>query len=802
MREARTMISAARGLTLALALIALVGARTARADEPAPDKEQATEAPPPGASPALMGEVDVEELVKSAMKTEVTVQEAPAIVSVITGDQIQNMGYRTLADAVGSIPGFQVYGFGNYFALTANPRGINQSALVLRDGLDLTNRGTGTNTLAENIPIEMVRRVELVSGPGGVLWGSNSFIGVINIVSKTADDIEGVEASAGYGTGPGYPDAFKAYAIGGAKFFDDELKVLLHVSYQTHRAFDRDFPWQSFAMSAPPNPMAPQLTTGPASLTDGARSHFLSHEGNIQFGDLSLHWAIPWSDYTIAVDASGNILPTGLPEDAIDCTNPANKLACSNRVDPDRAARGSDVAIHQQYATLRYKRRLLADKLRIEGAVSYIRNVLEFKRYVIPRPSGLAPGGGIVSQGFTSHRVGGTFDGDIVLPWSTRLLVGGEFYYDWLPENIAHAYSDPSVLANATFRCPLDAAGKILVDDQGRLCPLVANFSTNRFTGGVFAVAQSRVHPTLMLDAGVRVQYYAGKRGLDPTILGSGGAVWSFLPDWNLKVNYASGFRPPDLHKTDSNGDTVNWGGNPFLEVERSQTVMGEINTRLLRDYKGIRRLALRADYSYTWLSNLMEVSGGVYRNVSDAGIHSGELLAELYFKRGHYFSMGYTFLDIAHSEKGKLRSVPNQWFVLQGMANLWDRRLFVSTNVKLIGSMEDYNKVPNADFPGGKLFTGETTTTGGTVVPEANDALTARPTDLVVDRISPTALWNAKVFFLLPEHGLRFDADAYNILNVKTPQSDNFMDQTALLEYLPQPRPGISFFLSATYSL
>ena len=53
--------------------------------------------------------------------------------------------------------------------------------------------------------LETIKSIEVVTGPGGVLWGANSFLGIVNLISKDADDINGLEAGIGYGDGDGSP---------------------------------------------------------------------------------------------------------------------------------------------------------------------------------------------------------------------------------------------------------------------------------------------------------------------------------------------------------------------------------------------------------------------------------------------------------------------------------------------------------------------------------------------------------------------------------------------------------------------
>ena len=134
------------------------------------------------------------------------VEEAPGIVSVITDEEIRRMGARTLSDVLAIIPGFEV--------LTDNlgrsriavrgivsPRGTSESVLILFNGRRLNDHLSGGSTVANpEIPVYNLKQIEVIRGPGSALFGANAFAGVINLVSYTSKNFEGVEVSAAGGT--------------------------------------------------------------------------------------------------------------------------------------------------------------------------------------------------------------------------------------------------------------------------------------------------------------------------------------------------------------------------------------------------------------------------------------------------------------------------------------------------------------------------------------------------------------------------------------------------------------------------
>src|SRR5262245_7072875 len=200
-----------------LALIIVVGvARTAAAQDVPPELElqPVTEAAEVQASTAI----DLESVVTSAAKSATTVQEAPAIVTIVTADDIRRWGFRDMNDVLTSVPGwFHSDSSGENFQGSA-PRGIVQGSLMLHDGIPMFDPFGNDNAVNRALPLESIKRVEIVTGPGGVLWGAQSYLGIYNIITKDADDVPGtVEGSVGFGDGRGDRSDFRAWLMTGLR---------------------------------------------------------------------------------------------------------------------------------------------------------------------------------------------------------------------------------------------------------------------------------------------------------------------------------------------------------------------------------------------------------------------------------------------------------------------------------------------------------------------------------------------------------------------------------------------------------
>ena len=146
-----------------------------------------------------------DELFISATQSARTLGKAPAIATVITDQQLKNMGARNIFDALVTVPGFG-YSYMNTISTESDieVRGIKsrmEKVLLMIDGHRINNPFFGSfNHLFDGFPIEQIKRIEVIRGPGSALYGANAFVGVINIIMKKAGDIDGVTLKAGAGS--------------------------------------------------------------------------------------------------------------------------------------------------------------------------------------------------------------------------------------------------------------------------------------------------------------------------------------------------------------------------------------------------------------------------------------------------------------------------------------------------------------------------------------------------------------------------------------------------------------------------
>jgi len=157
-------------------------------------------APHAGAqSAAELDQLLGQSIVSTPSKGSETDTTAPATSSVITADELRRFGIRTLDEAIDYLSlgmatsnpghvaelgarGVQLNGdYGNHVLLLVDGHAVNEPW----NGTAYFDRGAG-------VPFEMIDHIEVMLGPGSVLYGSQAMLGVVNIVTKRARDFRGL----------------------------------------------------------------------------------------------------------------------------------------------------------------------------------------------------------------------------------------------------------------------------------------------------------------------------------------------------------------------------------------------------------------------------------------------------------------------------------------------------------------------------------------------------------------------------------------------------------------------------------
>jgi outer membrane receptor for ferrienterochelin and colicins len=165
--------------------------------------------------------------------------DAPASISVVTAEEIQKHGYRTLADVLRNVRGFYVINDRDYTYVgirgVSKPGDYNARILFLLDGHRVNDNifdgaYVGTEFLVD---VDLIDRIEIIRGPNSSVYGTGAFVAVINVITKRGRDRNATELS----TEAGSWHSYKGRLSYGNRF-DNGLETLLSGSFynsQGHR---------------------------------------------------------------------------------------------------------------------------------------------------------------------------------------------------------------------------------------------------------------------------------------------------------------------------------------------------------------------------------------------------------------------------------------------------------------------------------------------------------------------------------------------------------------------------------------
>jgi iron complex outermembrane receptor protein len=142
-----------------------------------------------------------EDLVVGASKYKQSVREAPAAVTIISARDIEQYGWRDLADVLRSVRGFYVTNDRNY--KYAGVRGFgpvgdyNNKILLLLNGHRVNEGFSFTAGIENTVPIDLdnIKKIEIIRGPGSALYGASAVFAVINVITKTGKELDGFKVS-------------------------------------------------------------------------------------------------------------------------------------------------------------------------------------------------------------------------------------------------------------------------------------------------------------------------------------------------------------------------------------------------------------------------------------------------------------------------------------------------------------------------------------------------------------------------------------------------------------------------------
>lgn len=146
-----------------------------------------------------------EEVISIATGSAQPISRAPAVATVITAKDIKQIGATDIDEALETVPGLHVSRRTRQNLPIYTFRGVydqnNPQVLVLINGISINNLFVGDRGQAwGGMPVEAISRIEVIRGPGSAVYGADAFAGVINVITKDASEIDGVEVGSRLGS--------------------------------------------------------------------------------------------------------------------------------------------------------------------------------------------------------------------------------------------------------------------------------------------------------------------------------------------------------------------------------------------------------------------------------------------------------------------------------------------------------------------------------------------------------------------------------------------------------------------------
>jgi len=428
--------------------------------------------------------------VYGASKLEQKATEAPASVTVITADEIKKYGHRTLADVLQSVQGFNVSYDRDYAFLGARGLSLgdfNDRMLLLVDGHRVNNNyndgaAIGTDFILD---VDLIDRVEVIRGPGSVLYGNNAFFGVINVVTRRGQQLNGVEASTEYGSF----DTYKTRVSYG-KLYTNGVEVLLSGTYYDSGGQDRLY-YKEFD--------SPALNRGVAQNLDGDTSG--SFFGSLGYTDFTLEGAF---------DRRQKANPTGQYSQTVD---PTTQTLLTTFTDP--RLRTTD---ERSYTAFKFAHSF-PEVVDVSAQVYYDRYT-----YEIGYPQSLLVGTNVVSSSFSAEKdVGEWWGAELQLNkrlWDRHVItLGAEYRDDFLQDSRVDVENQP---------------------DDG------SHSRTNRQSYGIYVQGDFEVRTNLHLIGGMRYDQYGD---FDPAINPRLALIYNPWEKSTFKAIYGTAFRAPSFYE-------------------------------------------------------------------------------------------------------------------------------------------------------------------------------------------------------------------------------------------------------------
>ena len=538
--------------------------------------------------------------VSTATKTAESIDDAPAVITVVTRADIQRWGYQTVAEVLQHTVGF--YLIDDHILPNAGVRGMtggvgSESGMikVMIDGRSVAYRTTSGNWLGvELVPLESVAQIEIIRGPVSALYGADAFLGVVNIITLKPEDVPKVRAKVALGLTETNPGG-RFDVVGGTKLgrFDFMLGA-------AGEATDRS------GLTLPAESPAPRLPddigTRRTALNLQRRSLVLQGRVGYRVPDKA---EVSVSAYASGIQRGGDF---------------ASWAQLTNEVDAQGRQRGTVVSLGQF--------RLNLDSI-VHAAPGFdiALSGTYFQGGVLPADTiDVASDLYYVERRSSYHGADGNLEARLTPLKGASVIAGVETIFD------REELDAPERIERSTgIAVPEARSGQAHVD----LVDI-----------GAYANASYRlIDPWLKLNGGVRYDHHSQYGG---QFTGRVGAISRWSKALVSKLLYGTAFKAPSPYLLYAQplrlGDVI---GNPNLKPQLIRTLEYQLS------FKPNRLFGVTSSVSYNWLLQKAEFtpegSNLTARNVASQNTVSWETRADLSHDEDYHF---YGSFDLVYSTR------------------------------------------------------------------------------------------------------------------------------------------------------
>ncbi len=566
------------------------------------------------------------EEVTIATRLKTPIGKAPSVVTVITDEEIKNLGYRTLVEVLRIVPGFEIMKFADFGMESPSVRGLatvngaNRIRLML-DGHFVNNplRGRAFNEF-DDFPVENIKRIEIIRGPGSAMYGENAFSAVINIITKDAGDIDGVKLTSGYGSF----DTYEENVLFGETNGKVSISGMAH--YRQTSGFDGII--ESDSQTNIDNALSPfgipAASQAPGSVHDGRQEY-----------DVNLK-VVYENLYFLGWYGNKNQEPFVGPQYAL--------------------ADGSNVEDNHVFGEVGYKM-TFEEKLTIKPRIYY--DQIDTDIFIKSLPEGttlpLDTNGDGITDTFNYYPDGFVGDGIV-----SEKIVGTEIPFDYnlfdgniLTLGFEYRLINQTNVQFLTNFDPVTMAPLPSTQDFSDTYPFLQE--ATRRVASVYVQDTWDITDSLNLTIGARHDQYNDFGGATSP---RSGLSWAFMENASLKVLYGEAFRAPSfIEMYTTNQPAVQ--GNPDLQPELIRTY------ELGLSYKFNKYVTSSVNYFINDIKDLIalrplesDTRTSRYENFGDAHVQGIEMETKIDISKGNYVFMNYTFQNPEDDNGDNLPSV------------------------------------------------------------------------------------------------------------------------------------------------